>query len=235
MRRNYKLERKIQDLKWNFSRNVRELKRKYHLYNIRRRNSSSYKTDKLDKRRIIGVIIIAIIIAAASIASFSGVAKESTPQKVSGSAVSEQELNEEAISTLIHQAINRERGAQGIHEIKWSHSLARIAKARSEELVTLGNISQPTALGDLSQRYLNEDLGCTFKGENVLVEPTRVKKGLFYDFLSQEELAEIIVRGWMSDPDKGGNLFSEFFEKHGISVVIDKKSHKVYIAQNFCG
>ena len=55
----------------------------------------------------------------------------------------------------------------------------------------------------------------------------------YYDWNSQEKIAETTVQGEMKSPGHKKNILTPYFKAEGIGVVI-APDDKVYITQNFC-
>jgi len=55
----------------------------------------------------------------------------------------------------------------------------------------------------------------------------------YYNWLTQDEIAELAVDGWISSPGHRANLLEENYDREGIGVAI-AADDKVYITQDFC-
>jgi len=58
----------------------------------------------------------------------------------------------------------------------------------------------------------------------------------YYDWNSQDKIAETTVQGWMKSPGHRENILTPYFKSEGIGVFINTSDTdgRVYITQNFC-
>jgi len=55
----------------------------------------------------------------------------------------------------------------------------------------------------------------------------------YYDWNSEEQIAETTVRGWMDSPGHRKNILTPHWRSEGIGVFLSPDD-KVYVTQNFC-
>ena len=152
-----------------------------------------------------------------------------------------------ALERRIHALINEERRKAGLPFLAWDDSLGAIARKHSKDMETRNYFDHYSPEGhDFLYRYREEGYRCGIRtgrtlhlgAENLALNNlydsvTTVNGEAFYDWNSQEKLAETTVRGWMKSPGHRQNILTPYWLHEGIGVVISPDG-KVYITQNFC-
>jgi len=147
----------------------------------------------------------------------------------------------------IHVLINMERRRHGLPLFEWNAKLADIARKHSRDMGQRNYFAHTSLEGhDFLYRYEQEGYACgtrvgttIYKGaENIALNNlydsiTTVNGAAYYDWNSQEKIAETTVQGWMKSPGHKNNILTPYFKAEGIGVVI-APDDKVYITQNFC-
>ncbi|NET86189.1 MAG: CAP domain-containing protein [Moorea sp. SIO1F2] len=55
-----------------------------------------------------------------------------------------------------------------------------------------------------------------------------------YNWMTQGEIANSTVAGWMSSPGHRKNILTATYDREGIGVAVSRERNEVYITQNFC-
>ncbi|AOY80643.2 CAP domain-containing protein [Moorena producens JHB] len=55
-----------------------------------------------------------------------------------------------------------------------------------------------------------------------------------YNWMTQGEIANSTVAGWMSSPGHRKNILTATYDREGIGVAVSKERNEVYITKNFC-
>lgn len=147
----------------------------------------------------------------------------------------------------IHQRINLERRLHGLKTLAWDDALSRIARKHSSDMGKRRFFSHDSPEGhDFSYRYRKDGYRCGLRigntihlgAENIFQNNlydsvTTVNGKAFYDWNSEEKIAETTVRGWMNSPGHRKNILTPHWEREGIGVFI-APDDKIFITQNFC-
>jgi uncharacterized protein YkwD len=152
-----------------------------------------------------------------------------------------------ALEQQIHKLINKERRRQGLPPLSWDNALAAVARSHSRDMAKRNYFSHYSPEGrDFSFRYKEAGYQCALRvgsslylgAENILQNNlydsvTTINGTAYYDWNTQEKIAETSVQGWMKSPGHRKNILTPQWRKEGIGVVI-APDDKVYITQNFC-
>jgi len=147
----------------------------------------------------------------------------------------------------IHTLINRERSKHGLSQLALDSALSRIARGHSRDMAKRNYFDHNSPEGhDFSYRYKQEGYSCAIRAdgaihlgaENILQNNlydrvTTVNGVAYYDWNSEENIAETTVQGWMNSPGHRKNILTPHWRNEGLGVVI-APDDKVYITQNFC-
>ena len=152
-----------------------------------------------------------------------------------------------ALEKQIHASINKERQKQGLPQLVWDDALAGIARNFSKDMATRNYLDHYSPEGqDFSKRYQQAGYQCAVRinrtihlgGENIALNHLydsviTVNGEAFYNWNSQDKIAETTVQGWMKSPGHRANILTPYFQREGIGIFIDSEG-KVYVTQNFC-
>lgn len=147
----------------------------------------------------------------------------------------------------IHELVNKERQKNGVAPLAWEDALASVARNYSKDMSKRNFFDHYSPEGhDYLKRYQQAGYQCAIRtnrtihmgGENIALNHlydsvTTVNSQAYYDWNSQEKIADTTVRGWMKSPGHRNNILTPYFQREGIGVFIDSAG-KVYITQNFC-
>lgn len=153
----------------------------------------------------------------------------------------------DTLAKRIHTLINRERTNQGLSPLSWDNALSRIAQGHSRDMAVRKYFSHDSPEGrDFSFRYRQEGYSCAVRtgytiytgAENIFQNNlydsvTTVNGRAYYDWNSEERIAETTVRGWMISPGHRKNILTPHWRNEGIGIFI-APDDKVFITQNFC-
>jgi uncharacterized protein YkwD len=152
-----------------------------------------------------------------------------------------------ALEKQIHSLVNKERRKQGLSLLEWDDALSGIAQKHSRDMAARNYFDHYSPEGhDFSYRYQQGGYQCALRtgrtiymgAENIALNNlydsvTTVNGKAYYDWNSQEKIAETTVQGWMKSPGHRKNILTPSFRHEGIGVFI-APGDKVYITQNFC-
>ena len=147
----------------------------------------------------------------------------------------------------IHTLINKERQKQGLTKLEWDDALAGIGRKHSRDMAKRNYFDHYSPEGhDFSYRYQQQGYQCAIRinrtihmgaeniaQNNLYDSVTTVNGTAFYDWNSQEKIAETTVQGWMKSPGHRKNILTPHWRHEGIGVII-APDDKVFITQNFC-
>ena len=147
----------------------------------------------------------------------------------------------------IHALINKERRKRGLPPLEWDVTLAEIARKHSRDMVERNYFGHASPDGyDFSYRYKQAGYACAVSigrviytgAENILQtnlydSVTKENGRIYYNWISQEKIAETAVEIWMKSPAHRDNILVPFFRREGLGVAIAPDG-KVYVTQDFC-
>jgi uncharacterized protein YkwD len=156
-------------------------------------------------------------------------------------------LHAKKLEGSIHILINRERGKHGLSLLAENDALVKIARGHSTDMANRRYFSHDSPEGhDFSFRYRQGGYSCALRigntvyggAENIFQNVrynsvTTVNGEAYYDWNSEEQIAETTVRGWMDSPGHRKNILTPHWRSEGIGVFLSPDD-KVYITQNFC-
>ena len=153
------------------------------------------------------------------------------------------------IEFLVHELTNQERQNHELSQLSFDTSISQIARGHSLDMASRNYFAHETPEG-LSPSDRADQLGYSCQKMVGLLIYTGIAENIFqghlfdsyytvsgvitsYDWISEKEIAQITVEGWMNSPGHRENILTEIFDKEGIGVEITPE-HKVYVTQNFC-
>lgn len=193
-------------------------------------------------------VLIALVLAAFSLFSLSCYAPRSTGRPDAPLIHrTKPVLRAHDLEKRIHALINRERGKRGLSLLAGDDVLSRIARGHSKDMGSRRYFSHDSPEGhDFSYRYRQEGYTCSLRignsihmgAENIFQNVrfnsvTTVNREAFYDWNSEEQIAETTVRGWMDSPGHRKNILTPHWRREGIGIFLSP-DEKIYITQNFC-
>ena len=145
----------------------------------------------------------------------------------------------------VHQLVNRERAKP----LGWDSELAAIARSHSADMAGQ-NFFSHTNLRGQSPTDRGSSVGYDCRKDYDSYYTYGLAENIFYstlygqyweiggriirkDYYEIEELAELVVDGWMDSPGHRENILKDSYDVQGIGVAIDA-NEQVYITQNFC-
>ena len=147
----------------------------------------------------------------------------------------------------IHTLINRQRQKHSLPQLAWDEALAGIGRKHSKDMALRNYFDHFSPEGhNFSYRYQREGYQCSVRvgntiylgAENIALNNqyasvTTVNGEAFYDWSSQDQIAETTVQGWMNSPGHRKNILMPHRRHEGIGVAFGPDG-KIYITQNFC-
>ncbi len=145
----------------------------------------------------------------------------------------------------IHALVNQQRGAP----LAWVSELGDVARSHSTDMAANRYFSHtnlrgesPTDRGTAAGYDCRKDHGTHYTlglAENILYSSTYSSKqyvnGILVktNYYTLDELAWVVVDGWMESPGHRSNIVEVNYDRTGIGVATDSEE-LVYITQNFC-
>jgi uncharacterized protein YkwD len=156
-------------------------------------------------------------------------------------------ISEAGLEMRIHTLINIERKKHGLSQLEWDNALAGIGRNHSKDMVLRNYFDHSSPEGhDFAYRYRREGFQCSVRvgntiyagAENIALNNqyasvTTVNGEAFYDWNSQDKIAETAVQGWMNSTGHRKNILMPHWTREGIGVVFGPDG-KIAITQNFC-
>ena len=125
-------------------------------------------------------------------------------------------VHSSTLAERIHSLTNKKRTDNNISSLVFDSALAKIAKARSEEMIALNYFSHTSTRGcNLECTFTSAAYISEFSGEN-LAEMTS------YTSLSDQELSKSFVSDWLQSPLHKENLMSSNFTNQGIGIAYNE-------------
>ncbi|MEB3164514.1 MAG: CAP domain-containing protein [Prochlorothrix sp.] len=154
------------------------------------------------------------------------------------------------IEQQVHQLTNEQRIAHDLRPLATDDVLVDIARAHSQDMADREYFEHVTPDGatpadrGFAQNYrcrkdypgyytegIAENLYMTDRFHSVTTYngvPTA------YQWMTELDIAEATVQGWMDSPGHRENILTETYDREGIGVVLDSETLKIYVTQNFC-
>jgi uncharacterized protein YkwD len=158
------------------------------------------------------------------------------------------DIDLDELALRVHELINEEREKHDLAVLDWDSRLARIAELHSDDMAEREYFDHVNPDGeDPSDRAERRGYDC-FKiqgayytigiGENImqgwLYDSVYYVGGApIYQWITEEEIAELTVSGWMDSEGHRKNILTESYDKEGIGVA-STSDYKLYITENFC-
>jgi len=140
----------------------------------------------------------------------------------------------------IFDLINVERKFYGLRELTWNDRIASAARKHSEDMGIYNYFEHDSLDGrDLSSRLRDESIPCTTGcGENIYMHPealyiTIINGREYPEYLAQDEIAQMLVNGWMNSPGHRKNILTDWFRLSGMGVYYIRGYY--YVTQDFLG
>ncbi len=147
----------------------------------------------------------------------------------------------------IHDLVNKERAKRGLSVLSWNKNLHKVARKHSQDMVKMNFFSHNDPEGrSFYDRYEAEGIECRIstgdtarKGaENIaqdnLYSSYFYKNGeRFYNWSTEGEIAETVVKQWMNSKGHRANILTPYFKQQGIGVAFSDDG-KVFVTENFC-
>jgi uncharacterized protein YkwD len=186
----------------------------------------------------------ALVLAAAAFATHAASRREPEPRLVQKP---QPRISPERLEKSIHGLINRERAAKGLQPLVWDAKLAAIARSHSADMAKRSYFAHASPEGaNFDARYAKARYKCSVAvadvvhggAENIARDDlwakiTTLGDRKFYDWHSEDELAQRTVSGWMKSPGHRANILTAHWRYEGLGVVV-ARDLKVYVTEDFC-
>ena len=147
----------------------------------------------------------------------------------------------------VHTLINKERTKKGLSALRWDESLHKVARKHSQDMVERNFFSHndPDGRG-FNDRYKADGIECKIRiGDTIHMGAENISQdNLFrsysyvngkrvFNWNSEDEIADSIVKQWMSSKAHRANIMTPYFKRQGIGVALSADG-KIYVTENFC-
>ena len=137
----------------------------------------------------------------------------------------------EKLEFRVHELVNEERKRYGLSQLSWDPTIAKIARAHSEDMSTRNYYQHTSPEGkepwDRGYPYGYQACGSRMQfaglSENIMY---------MEGYSGHEIIAKNIVNGWMNSPGHKENILTDW-KKEGIGIVLNSNG-EIYATQNFC-
>ena len=147
----------------------------------------------------------------------------------------------------IHDLVNLERKKKGLSALAWNQKLSAIARKHSADMAEKNYFSHYSPEGkDFLYRYEQAGFQCNIRigngiylgGENIFQANlydtvTYVNGAAYYDWNTEADIANQVVRGWMNSALHRKNILTPHWITEGIGISISADG-MVFVTQNFC-
>jgi uncharacterized protein YkwD len=191
-------------------------------------------------QKMIGIVLCALVLYSCA----------SSPPQIHPSLLkkrSQPKISVAGLEKQIHTLINRERQKHSLSQLEWDDALAGIGRKHSKDMALRNYFDHNSPEGhDFSYRYQREGYQCSVRvgntsylgAENIALNNqfasiTTVNGEAFFDWNSQDAIAETTVQGWMNSVGHRKNILMPHWRREGIGVAFGPDG-KIDITQNFC-
>jgi len=157
------------------------------------------------------------------------------------------EINISRLEKQIHDLINLERKKKGLASLDWNKKLSAIARKHSVDMAEKKYFSHFSPEGkDFLYRYEQGGFRCNIRigseiylgSENIFQanlydSVTYANEVAYYDWNTEADIANQVVRGWMNSALHRKNILTPHWNTEGIGISISADG-MVFVTQNFC-
>jgi len=150
------------------------------------------------------------------------------------------------LENKIHTLLNKEREKRGLSALHWDESLNKVARKHSQAMADRNFFSHTDPDGrGFQDRYKAGGIEWKIRiGNTIFMGAENIaqdnlcgsygnKNGeRFFNWNSEGEIAESVVRGWMSSKGHRANVLTPYFRRQGIGVAVSRDG-KVYVTEDF--
>jgi len=127
----------------------------------------------------------------------------------------------------IHDLVNQERVQNGLDAIEFDDDLARVARGHSEDMANRLYFCHESPEGK-NPFQRGEEQGVPVMAENIAQNDTR--EG---DYNALDNIATLVVGGWMNSPGHRMNILTFSYKKEGIGVAQVPGGNILLVTENF--
>lgn len=145
-------------------------------------------------------------------------------------------LDREQLERAVHDEINRERSDRGLSSLQFDTALREVARYHSRDMVESDYFAHDSPDGEtMGDRYNRFDYTCRVPtdGNRYLTGAENIYLYRGPPSVTEAELADEVVTGWMNSPGHRRNILTPEFRSEAIGVSIGDRGW-VYVTQNFC-
>lgn len=147
----------------------------------------------------------------------------------------DQGINRTELEMAVHEGINEVRADNGLGPLSFDEGLREVARYHSEDMAENGYFSHTSPSGEtMSDRYQRFDYECRTP-INEYMYGTGAENIFMYgsSAIEEDELADMVVDGWMNSEGHRANILDENVRREGIGVAVSEDG-SVYVTENFC-
>lgn len=151
------------------------------------------------------------------------------------------------IEKKIHDLVNKERAKRGLSALSWNEKLHKAARKYSTAMAERNFLSHNDPDGEsFYDRYKAEGFECRIRsGDTICLGAENIaqdnlyrsyfyKDGeRFFNWRTEDQIAESVVKRWMSSNAHRANILAPYFKRQGIGVAFSDDG-RVYVTENFC-
>lgn len=152
-----------------------------------------------------------------------------------GGVGGDQGVNRSELEQLVHERVNEARAENGLGPLSFDDGLREVARYHSRDMAENNYFSHTSPDGGtMTDRYDRFGYEC-----RIPLGEYRYATGAENIFMygssapSEEELAQMVVDGWMDSEGHRANIVDENHRRQGIGVAVSDDG-SVYVTQNFC-
>jgi len=188
------------------------------------------------------IIVVSILCVLFVTVNTQGKERRALPRRSSGSDIDIAHLEKK-----IHDLINKERARRGLSALSLNEGLRRVARKYSKVMAARNFFSHNDPDGrSFCDRYKSEGIDCRIRvGDTICIGAENIAqdnlyssyfyKGgeRFFNWNTEDQIAESVVKRWMSSNGHRENILTPYFKRQGIGVAVSDDG-KVYVTENFC-
>lgn len=177
------------------------------------------------------VVIVSVLLSAVIVLGNSGILPNFFPTQSSSDA--EKEIDTRKIALDIHAEVNKVRELHELKPLRWSDTIAEIAKIHSQDMSERNYLSHISPEGsDVADRYEKANFDCrkNLPNGDILKGGENLAQVSYPEDLTGIDVR--VVQSWMDSPSHRENILFTGYDTEGIGIVVSDDI--LHITQNFC-
>lgn len=194
-------------------------------------------------------MIVAVLAGGCNRDTYAPVSQSQSDYETASQAPS---LDLSRLSRRIHEGVNDVRQERNLSPLAWNDTLAAVAQLHSRDMAENDFFSHRNPDGEgPTERGVGEGFSCEKTFEQYRTEG--IAENIYYTYpyssyqsterngeevrrynwKTEEDIAEEIVRGWMDSPDHRQNILDPRYDREGLGVA-RASDDRLYVTQNLC-